>query len=110
VGGREAVAGAPTVPTVIVYCVPHCGHARAVLADLRRRGIPFEQRTLTAESADAVIAAYHLYGSPILLIDGEVVCGADRIRARVRELARQVGGAGATDAGGGVFRGPEVHR
>ncbi len=95
------------MPTVIVYCVPHCGHARAVLAQLRRLGIPFEQRVLTPEAADVVVAAYHLYGSPILVVDGEVVCGADRIRARVRELAAPAGGAGP---GGGTPAGPEVQR
>jgi arsenate reductase-like glutaredoxin family protein len=78
------------VSTVIVYCVPHCGHARAVLAQLRRLKIPFEQRVLTPEAADAVVAAYHLYGSPILVVDGEVVCGADPIRARLEQLAVQM--------------------
>lgn len=94
------------MPTVIVYCVPHCGHARTVLGELRRCGIPFEQRSLSPEAAEEIVAAYHLYGSPILVVDGEVVCGLDRIRARVRELA-----AGARrSGGGGVFFSPELQR
>lgn len=70
-----------------MYCVPLCGHARAVLDLLRRRGMRFEQRTLTPDAAAQVISAYHLYGSPILVINGEVVTGTEPILARVEMLA-----------------------
>lgn len=72
---------------VTLYCVPHCGHARSVLDLLRRRGLPFHQRTLTADAADEVMTAYHLYGSPVLVINGDVVTGPDAVRARIEQLA-----------------------
>jgi len=77
----------PVQPSITVYCVPHCGHARAVLSLLRRRGLRFEQRVLTADAAAEIIRAYHLYGSPVLVIDGEVTNGADAVLARVEALA-----------------------
>lgn len=72
---------------ITVYCVPHCGHARAVLDLLRRRGLRFEQRALTPDAAAEVINAYHLYGSPILVINGEVVTGTEPALARIEILA-----------------------
>ncbi len=53
---------------------------------VRRRGLTFERRTLTPEAADEVIDAFHLYGSPILCLDGEVVCGTEPILARIHTL------------------------
>lgn len=74
-------------PSITVYCVPHCGHARAVLELLRRRGLPFTKHVLTPVVASEVIEAYHLYGSPVLVIDGEVTTGYARIMARIETLA-----------------------
>lgn len=74
-------------PEITVFCVPHCGHARAVLESLRRRGLSFTQQTLTLASAAEVIVAYHLYGSPILVINGEVITGTESILARIETLA-----------------------
>lgn len=79
----------PTTPAITVYCVPHCGHARAVLDLLRRRGLRFEQRALTPDAAAEVINAYHLYGSPLLVINGEVVNGTTAVLARIEALARR---------------------
>ncbi len=79
----------PTEPAITLYCVPHCGHARAVLDLLRRRGLRFEQRALTPDAAAEVISAYHLYGSPILVINGEVVNGTGAILARLEAMARK---------------------
>ena len=76
----------PTQALITVYCVPHCGHARAVLDLLQRRGLRYEQRTLTPDAAAEVISMYHLYGSPILVINGEVVTGTEPILARVEML------------------------
>lgn len=73
--------------SIVVYCVPQCGHARAVLALLRRRHVPFVQRSMTPEAADEVISAYHLYTSPVMVINGEIVSGTARILARVETLA-----------------------
>ncbi len=74
-------------PGITVYCVPRCGHARAVLDLLRRRGLAFEERDLTPEAAAGVIDAYHLYGSPVLVLAGEVLAGPAAIMARIERLA-----------------------
>ena len=73
--------------SITVFCVPHCGHARAVLELLRRRNLAFTERVLTPDAAAEVIGAYHLYGSPVLVVDGEVVTGHERIMSRIEALA-----------------------
>ncbi len=74
-------------PAITVICVPHCGHARAIRELLRRRQLPFNERLLTVEDADEVIVAYHLYGSPVLLVNGEVINGQHQIMSRIESLA-----------------------
>ncbi len=73
--------------TITVICVPQCGHARAVRELLRRRQLPFVEQALTADDADTVIATYHLYCSPVLLINGEVISGVPEIMGRIESLA-----------------------
>lgn len=73
--------------TITVICVPQCGHARAVRELLRRRQLPFVEQALTADDADTVIATYHLYSSPVLLINGEVISGVPEIMGRIESLA-----------------------
>lgn len=75
-----------SIPEITVYCVSHCGHARAVLELLRRRGLPFTQRILTPEAAQGVISAYHLYGSPVLVVNGDVITGYEQIMTRIESL------------------------
>lgn len=77
----------PTQPSIIVYCVPQCGHARAVIELLRRRHLPFMQRIITSDAAAEITGTYQLYGSPILVIEGEVLTGTDAILARIEGLA-----------------------
>ncbi len=74
-------------PAITVFCVPYCGHARAVLELLRRRRVPFTERVLTVDAADEIIHAYHLYGSPVLVINGEVITGQRQIMGRIEALA-----------------------
>lgn len=74
------------IPSLTVYCVPHCGHARAVLELLRRRGLPFTQRILTPDAAQDIISAYHLYGSPVLVVNGDVITGYEQIMTRIESL------------------------
>lgn len=74
-------------PSITLYCVPHCGHARAVIELLRRRHLPFTQRIITSDAAAEITGTYQLYGSPILLLDREVLTGTEAILARLEALA-----------------------
>ncbi len=74
-------------PSITIICVPDCGHARAVRELLRRRKLRFTERRLTAEDANQIIASYHRYGSPLLLINGEVINGQEPIMRRIESLA-----------------------
>lgn len=76
-----------TKPSITVFCVPHCGHARAVRELLRRRHFDFTERVLTPDAAAEIINAYELYGSPVLVINGEVITGPERVMARIETLA-----------------------
>lgn len=78
---------AATKPSITVYCVPLCGHARAILDLMRRRGLSYHTRTLTPDAAGEVISAYHLYGSPVLVINGDVLMGQAAMMARIEDLA-----------------------
>ena len=76
-----------TKPSITVFCVPHCGHARAVRELLRRRNLNFTERVLSPDAAAEIINAYQLYGSPVLVINGEVITGTEPIMARIEVLA-----------------------
>ena len=76
-----------TKPSITIFCVPHCGHSRAVRELLRRRQLDFAERVLTPDAAAEIINAYELYGSPVLVINGEVITGQERIMARIEALA-----------------------
>ncbi len=71
---------------ITVICVPHCGHASTVRNLLRRRRLPFVEHALTLDGASEVSATYHVYGSPVLVLNGEAIVGMPAIMNRIQSL------------------------
>lgn len=62
----------------IVYTKPGCPYCRAAKDDMRRRGVPFEERDVTADDA-ALVEMLRLSGGeaivPVIVQDNEVTVG-----------------------------------
>ncbi len=68
------------MPRCVLYCNPSCGHALAVIGRLRARGLPYEARDLRDPMrVDEVLRAYRAQGSPVLIMGGEAIVGAETI-------------------------------
>ncbi|MBI2303345.1 MAG: glutaredoxin family protein [Chloroflexi bacterium] len=62
----------------IVYTQPGCPYCRAAMDDLRRRGVPFEEKDVTTDDA-ALVEMLRLSGGeavvPVIVQGGEVTVG-----------------------------------
>ena len=74
---------------VIVYTTPTCPYCKMVKDFLSQRGISFEERDVSRNSAYAqeLVSSTGQMGVPVTVIDGEVVVGFDR--GRLEQLMPQ---------------------
>lgn len=75
---------------VLVFTAPGCGPCHAVVRFLRDRGVSFVEKSVDdpANMEELLERTGGLRGTPVVIVDGEVVRGFDRGRlTRLLELA-----------------------
>jgi glutaredoxin 3 len=65
--------------SVVVYTTPTCGFCRQVKAHLNQRGVPFVERDVSQDpqAASEMVRMSGQQGVPVIVIDGQVVLGAN---------------------------------
>lgn len=72
-----------------LFCNPQCGHATVVIARLRARGLPYEQRDLREPGlALEIVHRYHIQKSPVLMIGAEIAVGTAQILKKLDMIDR----------------------
>jgi glutaredoxin 3 len=68
--------------SVVVYTAPTCGYCRQAKQYLTQRGIPFTEYDVAADprAAQEMVRLSGQRGVPVIVIDGQVVVGFDRLR------------------------------
>jgi hypothetical protein len=74
---------------LMLFCNPQCGHATAVIARLRARGLPYEQRDLHEPGlAMEIVRRYHIQKSPVLMVGTEIAVGTAQILEKLDIIDR----------------------
>ncbi|MBL7202398.1 MAG: PDZ domain-containing protein [Anaerolineae bacterium] len=75
--------------SITVYTTPTCGFCHQVKDYLNRRGVPFVEHDVSQEpqAAAEMVRVSGQQGVPVVLIDGQVIVGADM--ARIDQLLAQ---------------------